>query len=430
MKITLNRRRSESGNLLLLTLATCVILGTSLAGYLGLVAHQNRSVMRSLAWNSALPVLEAGFEEALTHLQWHFTNGLAREGWTRQSGFQLTATSIPGNFFVKRVNLPDSYCVVGISDTVPPVLYSEGFVRLPLSTSYIPRAVRLDTRRDGIFSKGMVAKGRINLNGQNVKTDSFDSADPLRNNPLTAQGDAGDVASNAGIVGIIGVGNANIYGRAATGPGGTITVGPNGGVGSHVWQAGNRGIQPGWSSDDSNIQFPDVRDPFNSGYSTPAGNPLIIDSSGNWLISDLSRSLIVRSGVTAVLKVTDNINLTGNDAITLESGATLHLYMAGTSAKIAGNGVVNPGNAINFAYYGMPSNTSLDLGGNAAFTGVIYAPNAAFSLGGAGNDAIDFIGASVTSTVTMNGHFNFHYDENLGRIGPMRGFVVTAWNEI
>ena len=67
--------------------------------------------------------------------------------------------------------------------------------------------------------------------------------------------------------------------------------------------------------------------------------------------------------------------------------------------------------------------------GNAAFTGAIYAPQAAFSLGGGGNDAYDFVGASVTKTVKMNGHFNFHYDENLRRIGPSRGFLPTRWME-
>jgi hypothetical protein len=36
----------------------------------------------------------------------------------------------------------------------------------------------------------------------------------------------------------------------------------------------------------------------------------------------------------------------------------------------------------------------------------------------------------VTSTVFMNGHFNFHYDEDLARRGPQNLFVVTAWNEV
>jgi len=29
----------------------------------------------------------------------------------------------------------------------------------------------------------------------------------------------------------------------------------------------------------------------------------------------------------------------------------------------------------------------------------------------------------------MNGHFNFHFDENLARIGPGRGYIPVSWNE-
>jgi len=34
------------------------------------------------------------------------------------------------------------------------------------------------------------------------------------------------------------------------------------------------------------------------------------------------------------------------------------------------------------------------------------------------------------NSVVMNGHFNFHYDENLKRIGPAVGFVVSSWKEL
>jgi hypothetical protein len=30
----------------------------------------------------------------------------------------------------------------------------------------------------------------------------------------------------------------------------------------------------------------------------------------------------------------------------------------------------------------------------------------------------------------MNGHFKFHYDENLRRKGPVRGYQVVEWKEI
>ena len=48
--------------------------------------------------------------------------------------------------------------------------------------------------------------------------------------------------------------------------------------------------------------------------------------------------------------------------------------------------------------------------------GTIYAPHADFTLGGGGKDTIDFVGSSVTKTVKMNGHYKFHYDENLAEL--------------
>ena len=88
------------------------------------------------------------------------------------------------------------------------------------------------------------------------------------------------------------------------------------------------------------------------------------------------------------------------------------------------------GLAQNFGYWGLPSNTSLTFSGNAKFTGTIYAPNADFTLNGSGDNIIDFIGASISKTVTLNGHFNFHYDEALKAIGPFRGYIVSSWNEM
>jgi hypothetical protein len=132
-----------------------------------------------------------------------------------------------------------------------------------------------------------------------------------------------------------------------------------------------------------------------------------------------------------VLYVTGNFSMSGQSYFKISPGASLKLYVGGSSASLGGQGVLNEaGNAANFSYHGLPGNTSLSLSGNAAFTGTIYAPNADFSLGGGGNNNYDFVGASVTKTATMNGHFNFHYDENLARVGPAKDFIVTSWNEM
>lgn len=117
--------------------------------------------------------------------------------------------------------------------------------------------------------------------------------------------------------------------------------------------------------------------------------------------------------------------------ITINTNASLNMYVQGDTGKIGGQGVFNDsGNATNFYYWGLSSNTSLSFSGNAAFTGVIYAPNAALQLNGGGNNIYDFVGASITDSVKMNGHFNFHYDEDLRNNGPRSGFVISDWEEI
>ena len=426
--------RTSQGSVLLVIIFTVAILGISLAAYLDLVGSQNLSTMRSTQWNSGIPIAEAGIEEALTHLHYNPTNRSA-EGWTLINGY-----------YIKERFLGEAKFITSISATNPPEIISSGYVRVPLGTNYIdpPRTIRVTTENDALFAKGMVAKGQIDLNGNNIRTDSFDSTDPAYS---TAGGydsakakDNGDIATNSAVIDSLNVWNADIYGKASTGPGGAVTIGPNGSVGSHAWHsAGNTGIEPGWSSDDMNVSFPDVKAPFTGGALTPAPgsvggtNYTYVLTSGNWEFSSLSMSgqdkLIVLGDV--VLYVTGSVSLSGQSYMTVSTNSTLQLYVGGANASFGGSGIVNtPGSATNFVYYGMPGNTSLSMSGNAAFTGAIYAPSADLTLGGGGNTTYDFSGSSVSGTVRMNGHFNFHYDESLGETGPRRGYVITSWNEI
>jgi hypothetical protein len=50
-------------------------------------------------------------------------------------------------------------------------------------------------------------------------------------------------------------------------------------------------------------------------------------------------------------------------------------------------------------------------------------------MGGGGSTTYDVAGAVVAKTITMNGHFNFHYDEALGGIPTPGIYTITSWNE-
>lgn len=429
--------QSQRANVLLMTLATTSILGLSLASYLTLTSSQNASTVRAQAWNTAIPIAEAGIEESLTQLYYNGGSNLTANGWTYSSGSYSKTRSLGTNYYIAQ-----------ITSNANPTITVQGFVQLPMSQNYLSRRVQVSTLADGMFMRAMLAKNTIDLNGNNIATDSFDSTDPNYStngmyDPAKTK-DNGDVATNSGLVNSLNIGNADIYGHVATGPGGSISVGPNGAAGSAAWiNAGNHGIQPGWSRNDMNMNFPDVQVPFSGLSFAPSGGNLTgtnytyLLGTGNYSTDSISMNSQKKMLVTgnAVLWVYNSISLSGQAQIILAPGATLKLYVgnttgSGASASLGGNGIVNPGNAMNFQYFGLPSNTSLSYSGNAAFTGTVYAPNAAFTLGGGGNNIYDFVGASVTSSVNMNGHFHFHYDENLGRIGPRRGYIVTSWNEI
>ena len=277
------------------------IIGFSLASYLTLVGSQHRSTVRSQTWNAAIPVLEAGIEEALAHLNLNNVSNILRDGW------QNTAL----NTYSLRRDLGDSFYVVDIDTTVrsEPIIYSRGYAPAPLSFAslpstiaqagtiqvppgqakkYVTRKVKVTTKLDALMTKAMVAKGQIDLSGNNISTDSFDSADPnySRNGQYdsTRHKDKGDIATTSGLVNSLSLGNANIGGKISTGPGGSFSVGSQGYVGDTRFQTdsayrsandlNNDHIQDGWSSDDMNVNFADVTVPFTGGYFTPSGGTI------------------------------------------------------------------------------------------------------------------------------------------------------------
>jgi len=463
MKLIRYTTRNSAGSVLIVSLCTALVLGILLAGYLVYTQTQNISVAKSQSWNAAITVAEAGVEEALAHLNRNApyfdpvegTNNLACNGWTNlgNNRYGCPRRYLGQNFYDVTITLVgltpiiDSIGYVyepGLQASAPRIMFASAGVEIP--AGYQARKVRLFTKIDSMFSVAMAARSTINLNGNDITCDSFDSADPnysengrYPTGNVNKTKDKGDVATNGEILNTLNLGNANIKGQAKTGPGGTINIGPQGSVGSRAWvEGGNRGIQPGWSANDMNVVFPPVTLP-NTPWILKSQESItnngvrydyVFTQSGDFYITN-SGNILVTNGVTVRLLVSSNFKMTGNDdRIVIKPDASLKLYMEGASFQLSGQGVVNEtGNAANFYYYGLPSNTELKLSGNAAFVGAIYAPNADFSLGGGGNNNYDFVGASVTKTVTMNGHFNFHYDENLARIGAYRGFIPTLWTE-
>ena len=527
MKIIRFKLNQKGGFALMLTILITGLVGLMLVAYLSLLTSQNQAVARSQAWNSAMPLIEAGLEDGLTQLNTHGSTNLECDGWTYSgSVYWMNRTLGDSTYYVTIsnwvANLPGNVPVVESRAYVPmpvQVASAENWlfatVSVPDATrNYIGRGVRVTAVRDYLFTKAMVAKGQIDMKGNNVTTDSFNSSDPhFSTNGLyyAPWHEAhGDVATDSQLTNSLSVGNANIYGKISTGPNGTATIGANGSVGDLAWHAaGNSGAETGFSANDMNVTLPDVQLPFtggaftpNGGYITnvvtsintnstvistityPVGTPTYIITNtasasvyplgspgpivtnwnnghtringytystfsadydayatnvnvvvtyydyilgdGNYQVSTLNGSVYVQGN--AVLLVTSSATPT---ALTIAQGKSLQLYDQAPSFSLSGNLVLNGnGTASQFAYYGLPGNTSVSINGNGAFVGTIYAPDAALSLGGGGNNTYDFIGSAIANTISLNGHFNFHYDEALESTGPYRNYIVNAWWEM
>jgi hypothetical protein len=460
-----------------ITLLTALIIGFALASYLSLVSSQNVSTMRSLAWNSAVPMLEAGVEEALTHLHYRGITNLNSDNWVTAYNAQFG-----GAGYQKTRYLGQSYYEAFILPSNPPRVFATGYVPAPLApssvigmilgvgTTYgdgqegssgrmVRRRVAVDTKREALFAKAMVAEGQIDLKGNTITTDSFDSMNPATGGRLpnfttypNERHDSGDVATNSELVNSLNMGNADIMGHVSTGPGGTIAIGPQGVAGSKPWvQSGTHmgQIEPNWSADDMNVDFPPV--PIPTTVSDVASATTTINGTNyNFVLGSSSYKVIGSAGLSGNVLVQGNallyvpfgssISFSGQDQIVIAPGATLKLVVGCAIASWTGNAAIvnqnvsNPAThdigALHFQYYGLPTNTELRMMGNASITGVIYAPSAALTLGGGGNNTYDLVGSTVTKTVTMNGKMQFHYDEALKNWGPALGYVVTAWNEI
>lgn len=591
---TIKAVRKQTASALLVSLFMITLLAVSVAGYLTYVEQQSLLGARSQAWNLALGLSESGVEEALAQLNLNYTN-LHTDGW-----------SADGSTYTQHRTLPNGSYTVAIDNSNPntPIILSRAYVTpakfarnaptamfavvgsdddRPVTT--LNRAVRVTTSRGSLFLASMVAKHGIDLKGNGVTSDSFDSADPAKSTngrwDATKAQDNGDIASNGGIVSTVSFQNANIYGRVITGPGGTATVGSQGAVGTHAWQASNKGFQPGYVLNNANFTFPDTTAPYNSGTEPSEGTIVTITGSstnsstytraaypsapasgylgpittntttastsiypspvpagmttntsyttvtslpspvpagtstnyattstssqtypaagtyqggittnvvtkgapagpGTWYIYNLitgitSYTYPVRvyayptktytytvyetaltyttnsyhnvigngdyydgwlHGTTIVtgkarLVLPNGLNMARGDGITIAPGGSLLIYSGGTGITIGGNGVMNAnGFAGNFIVYCDKTVTSFTLNGNGEFTGVLVAPNADLTMNGGGNSAEDFTGALMVNSVRMNGHFNFHYDEALGRMGNNGRFLITSWNEV
>lgn len=440
-----------------MVLVVVTICAIALTSYLKLVHAQNRAVARSQGWNAAVPVMEAGIEEALAHLNANGETGLNVDGWVKI-----------GNYYRMERAVGESYYVVTITttNTTLPIIESRGFCKMPMLVQhnrapfflaqaggnygtpregYVGRGVRLQTKKNGSLTKGLQTKDKITISG-NVSIDSYSSCDPAKStggryDPAKAQ-ENGDIACNNIIQGheIETSGNVKIRGHISTGPSGTVGLSGSVSIGSDAWvDQGRTGIEPGWHRNDMNATIADSPAAPVGGF-TISGNgyngQTISGVYYDWVLDTgvyrcngaLSMSgqkkMLIRGD--AKLYIHGDLSMSGQTSIQISPTGTLEMWGNGASTSMSGQGMINQtGDPSRFKYYGTKNNLNVNLSGTSDFIGILYAPYA--EIKPSGGSIIH--GAMIGKKFTGSGGFTLHYDECLGGGGQAR-FIVTSWNEM
>ena len=417
---------SNKGSVLVIALVVSVILLITLTGYLTLVSDENRAVGRAQAWNAAMPMAEAGVEEALTQLQYAGTNNLSTNGWTVRSDGMYHKT--------RSLRASGSYSVA-IQPVSPPVIWSTGYVAAADSSAQISRLIKVTAVPAPSFGNGITAKGSIQISSGTLA--SYTVTNGVYD---TVPGASFVALTDTNFPGAINLSSGDIYGYADTGPGPTnsISTSGSGAVGDSNYIATvAKGVEAGHYNDNANFQFNDVSAPSFSTYYTSftmLGNTNIAGVPGQTTYyevstissSDNTKPLIIYGNVTIYVTSTSGnqaVNISGSGFIDITTNSSLTLYTAG-GLTVSGGGLVNgTGLAKNLTVYGLPTCTSITYSGSANFVGVVDAPEANFTFSGGENA----IGAFVLNSVNVSGGSGVYYDTSLGA-GDR--FVVNNWNEM
>jgi hypothetical protein len=410
-----------------LFMTTAILLG--LGSYLLLVRAQYISVVRSEAWNSALGVAESGVEEALAQLnpgalETTILVDRNANGWGPPSGGYYGPMS-------RTLFTNSSYAVTYTAETWP-TIYSTGYVTIPEFSAKLARVLRVITTNVPLFNVSLAARTNIDMNGNGLSTDSFNSANPdlsymgRYTNVFGKTSTNGDVAV---LYGSLNLGNHIVSGDAYLGPSASLV--------------GTRSQITGSVYNDYNYDFPDVVSPDTTGWFTlssslsgtaPDGNTYdyVFTNSANYVVPNLNGSIYVATNARVRLLAqsgqTTKVLVAGDGSTNVTSSLTV--FISADSFTIGGAGAIDGGRAANLAYFGLPANTKITYSGNSIFVGTIYAPDADLKLSGGGSSTFDINGSVIAKSVTFSGHFMFHFDEDLINSGASRGYFAKSWAEL
>lgn len=429
------------GSVLISAAVAASVLAILIGGFLTFISNEYALNLRSHVWTQSLHLAEAGVDVAFAEFNYYYAKGsnsfTSGRGWSWYGGsdYLRTVSSLHDN---NGKNLGAMYSYVHSVGTSSPWVSGYGNCATTPRGPTVWRRVDVVLKGSYLFPAGMVAKHKIDMNGNNVTTDSYDSTDASKSTnkqyDSTKKQPNGDIASNDTVTNTVDVtvGNANIHGKVLLSPSGSVTMGPNGEIGPMFTGAATTVADAqaaGYLRNDFQVDVPDTSVPAGASSWTALPSTGTI-TSGDYKGTTITSAKVINGNVRIYLTGdSQSIKLSGSgDGITILPNSSLTVYFTG-SVDLTGNGLINTNafsSPIKAQFYGTSTATDVKIAGNAQFVGVMYAPYAAIAMKGGGSSGA-ISGSVVGDNITLTGGTNFHYDESLRKTGPGNGYNMASW---
>ena len=422
----------KEGSALMTAIIAMFVVSLLVGGYMTLTSSEYRLATRSLLMGASFSLAEGGVDIAIDALNDDDTSGWNVSGstWTREvTGLEITK----GGTGSIRVVIIDA-----TSNT--PTIHSEGIISGHPSGDVTKQLQVALTNGFFPYKNGFDSKNGFVLKGQNVTMDSYSSAiGPYSNSNKGSEIRVSTVSIETDAIDI---GNANIFGYVAVGatlaPGQTgsdlIDVGKNGTISSY---GESQIVQEDRIMTDYYASFPNRSAPsVSSGWEFPSSGTITTSGTyyvdGDWSLGGSSGALVIASGIDVILVVTGTFELKGNATLTLDTDATLKLFVEG-DVSIGGNGILNSSNPENLEVIGTNTNEgvqTIKINGNGQLSATVYAPNANVELKGGGSSGRVY-GAVVAYDASLVGNSHFSFDEALADVNlGSTDYEVFQWLEM
>ncbi len=426
------------GSVLVVALLVAALLALVLGGYLSLNLGSARLSQRTFNRGASFHLAEAGLEEGL----WTYNRLLAghadawdgwrlsgEAAWRRFDGFSLSAATTGAVKIYASPVAPD--------EQARPTLVALASVQSP-GGAPVTRLLEVSLRRRSFFAAGLVARDSLAFRGRNSRFDAWDS-DPDRNPATppvpysTARGsDAGGISTGADTTAELQLNQAQIYGYLRTRGLEPVVQAP-GRVGPFGTAEGV--VDFARVGKDFNADFPVVSPPDGAVFLATVGATLgTLGQKTVWRSPALrlngNQTLTIQGEVVLVLTdILACLSITGNACVVIPEGSSLTLYLAG-DVLVAGRGIVNlnaaPAALQLWSTADGARTTRFIVAGGGGLSGLVYAPEAEFSVFG----NAEFFGSIIAREITFGGNASCHQDLALGRLVRHAPYRASGWRSV